>query len=370
MKFRSFIILLAICCGLAAVTYVVLVPTKETSRQSMLGQKPFESLAVNDIAAITITAPGSEIVLKKQASGWTVANRFNYPANFSNIADFAKKINRLTIGRNFKATPETISRLALHPPERKDIQKSRKGVRVLLADKNNNSLLDLIIGKSRESSAGTGGQYVMPSKTSMVYLVDGDFRYLEKEASEWLDSALFDIKAEDIEKVIAHTPGRKTPLYTLKRPSKDKAPVFVSPPENKTVTSSKIDEVFEALWSMEINDISDPLKTSRQTGFEILPHFEYHLFDGTVYRIYPGNAVNQDEKQFYLKVDVSYQKPKPEPADDQSSSPEEEAARQKKETELQAEIKRLSGRISPWTYIVSKWKIERFVNDPEEFFEK
>ena len=39
------------------------------------------------------------------------------------------------------------------------------------------------------------------------------------------------------------------------------------------------------------------------------------------------------------------------------------------DAELLENVKRLNSRISPWTYIVSKWKIERFITDPEEFFE-
>jgi hypothetical protein len=370
MKSKNFIILIAICCGLAAVAYIILIPPEQAHQSSRLGQKPFENLAVNDVTAITITSPESEVILQKQSNGWTVANRFNYSADFPKIADFVKKIKSLTIGRSFEASPDAISRLALHRPDRNDMQINQKGVRILLADSNKNTLLDLIIGKARESSAGIGGQYVLPSATSTAYLVDRDFRFLEKEPSEWLELSLLNIKAQDIEQVIARAPGRKSPLYTLKRPAREKAPIFVDIPDKKTATASKIDQVFEALLGLEISDVSDPNKPIKLKGFESKPHLEYYLFDGTVYRIYPGNAVDQENKQFYLKVEAAFLKPKPELPDERLSSRDDETASPKNESELRTQIQRLNSRISPWVYIVSNWKMERFITDPEELFEK
>jgi len=370
MKSKNFIILLTICCVLAIVTFFIFNKNSNTNQQAILGQKLFDSLRVNDIAKITINSTEGAVILKKGKTIWAVENRFNYPADFSKITDLAKKLKELKIGRRFSASADIISRLSLHRPDKKEIPSSRKGIQIVLVDKQNKILLDLILGKIRESSSRTGGQYVMLSTTSTVDLVDKNFRFLEKEPNQWLNKDLIDIKAKDIEKVICFTPGRKKILYAVKRPEKEKAPVFVNAPRGRKVETSKINQVVEALAALKIEDIADPGENVKQTGFKNTPCFEFHLFDGIVYNIYPGLAIDNDSEKYYFHVYASHVPSEAKESDVTTDSSREEKSRQENQAELSVKVNRLNKKLGSWTYIISKWENNKFITDPEEFFEK
>ena len=370
MKAKNFIILLTICCVLAIVTFFVFNKKSNTNQQAKLGQKLFDNLQVNDIAKITINSTDGAVILKKEKTFWVVENRFNYPADFSKITDLAKKLKELKIGRRFNASGDIISRLSLHLPDKKEIPPSQKGIQIVLVDKQKKILLDLILGKIRESSSRSGGQYVMLSTTSTVYLVDQNFRFLEKEPKQWLNKDLIDIKAKDIEKVICFTPGREKVIYAIKRPEKEQPPEFVNAPRNRKVETSKINQVVEALTGLKIEDIADPGKNIKQTKFKNTPYFEYFLFDGTVYTIYPGLAMDNDSEKHYYRVYASHIPSQDKEGDVTTDSGEEDKSRQENQAEPSVKVNHLNKKLGSWIYIVSKWENNKFITDPEEFFIK
>ena len=370
MKSKSFIILLTICCVLAIATFFIFNKKSNTNQQTKLGQKLFDNLKVNDIAKITINSTDGAVILKKEKTFWVVENRFNYPADFSKITDLATKLKELKIGRRFNASGDIISRLSLHLPEKKEIPPSQKGIQIVLVDKQKKILLDLILGKIRESTSRSGGQYVMLSTTSTVYLVDQNFRFLEKEPKQWLNKDLIDIKAKDIEKVICFTPGREKVIYAIKRPEKEQPPEFVNAPRNRKVETSKINQVVEALTGLKIEDIADPGKNIKQTKFKNTPYFEYYLFDGTVYNIYPGLAMDNDSEKHYYRVYASHIPPQDKEGDVTTDSGKEDKSRQENQAEPLVKVNHLNKKLGSWIYIVSKWENNKFITDPEEFFEK
>jgi hypothetical protein len=370
MKSKNFIILLTICCVLAIATVFIFNKKSNTNQQAKLGQKLLDNLQVNDIAKITINSTDGAVILKKEKTFWVVENRFKYPADFSKITDLAKKLKELKIGRRFNASGDIISRLSLHLPEKKEIPPSQKGIQIVLVDKQKKILLDLILGKIRESSSRSGGQYVMLSTTSTVYLVDKNFRFLEKESKQWLNKDLIDIKAKDIEKVICFTPGREKVIYAIKRPEKEQPPEFVNAPRNRKVDTSKIDQVVEALTALKIEDIADPGKNIKQTKFKNTPYFEYYLFDGTVYNIYPGLAMDNDSEKHYYRVYASHTPSQDKEGDVTTDSSKEDKSRQENQAEPSIKVNHLNKKLGSWTYIVSKWENNKFITDPEEFFEK
>ena len=370
MKAKNFIILLTICCVLAIATFFIFNKKSNTYQQAKLGQKLFDNLQVNDIAKITINSTDGAVILKKEKTFWVVENRFNYPADFSKITDLAKKLKELKIGRRFNASGDIISRLSLHLPEKKEIPPSQKGIQIVLVDKQKKILLDLILGKIRESSSRSGGQYVMLSTTSTVYLVDQNFRFLEKEPKQWINKDLIDIKAKDIEKVICFTPGREKVIYAIKRPEKEQPPVFVNAPRGRKVETSKINQVVEALTGLKIEDIADPGKNIKQTKFKNTPYFEYYLFDGTVYNIYPGLAMDNDSEKHYYRVYASHIPSQGKEGDVTTNSGKEDKSRQENQAEPSVKVNHLNKKLGSWIYIVSKWENNKFITDPEEFFEK
>jgi hypothetical protein len=409
MKPKAFIILVVICAVLGGAAYMMLQTKKADTAKPKLGEQIFSSLPINDVAAIYIDSKDESVSLKKGETVWVIEDRYNYPADFSKISDLVKKLKDVKSGRQFNISDETRARLALNSPEKTEISEDQKGTRLTLKDKTNKVLTDVIIGKAREATAGHGGHYLVKVDSETVHLVDKSFRYIETKPGQWIEKKLIDIKPADLEQVVCKDPGEEKNIFVLKRPEKDKDPEFIEPSEDiagRTTKKPKITSLFNALSGMRIEDVADPQLGNDKTGFDDARYLSYHLFDGTVYKIYLGNKKEGEGDRYFFKVSVNYNPPESEKASGEQNtqgegasaeSPKEEgkiipiaaegaeektkAENEAKEEEtkdedlkspeeLTAEAEELNKKVEPWIYIISKWKFENFTTDLEMLFEK
>ncbi|GBC63285.1 hypothetical protein DENIS_4279 [Desulfonema ishimotonii] len=410
MKSKTFIILAAVCGVLAVVSYFIIGQPahKSSAPEPAANGKLLSDLPVDALAGLTISGPEGEVVLKKGESVWDVQSRSGYPANFEKIADLVDNLKEMKAGRSFEATDETVARLNLADPAQKDAPKESLGTRITLRDKGEKALGDIIIGKAREAAAGSGGHYVKPVSEQTIYLVDKDFRYIDQKPEMWLKKDFLDIQAGDVEKIICFDAKTKTPIYTVRRPEKGKMPAFVDPPAGKKVILSKVTNMFGALLGLKLEDVSKPGEVPpEKAALDISPYYEFHLYNGMIYAVCPGNALKEKPNYHYFGVRVGYaDRPEPaaeetEPAkndgaaapdqkadvkDDQKADAPKADARiadgdQKDETapaanpektpeQVKAEAEALNQTFSSWIYVVPKWKVGHLLRNPEDFFEK
>jgi len=373
MKSKTFLILVIACCVLGVAAYLSM-NSEESASKGKMGKALLPDLVVDNIAAISIKGHENSLRLTKGENVWGVESSFAYPADFPKINDLVQKLRDTKIGRNFGADPDTLNRLALHRPDKKEIPEDHKGTRLILEDSQKKVMADILLGKSRD----TGGHYVMLAGSPDVYMVDQIFRFLDKKPGDWLDKKLLEVNSGDVEKVICRDLKNDKILYTLARPEKGKEPEFENLPEGKKIVKNKADSLLGGLSSFSIDNVADPAKKAEETGLDSSLCFEYHLFDGTVYKAYPGNQLADDES-FYFKARVSYVAPEikteaeteadgddKEKADQAQAKAEEEKAKQEK---LSADAKKLDDKITPWLYVISKWKHEKFVSDAGQLLE-
>ncbi|MEW6671163.1 MAG: DUF4340 domain-containing protein [Thermodesulfobacteriota bacterium] len=362
MKLKTFAILLIICCILLAAVLLTTRQKKTTETAANMGAKLFTGLSAGDIAAITISGPEGAARLKRTPNGWIVENRFDYPADFSKVAELVKKLSDAKVGRTFPASPEIQARLSLFPPEKPELPADQKGTLVLLTDKDNKTQAELIIGKPREESAGAGDGtcYVLRPSQNRVYLIDQNFRFLETKPAGWLNKKPIDLNPKRIQKVVGFDTRRNRLFYILERPAQDREPVLTDLPAGRKMAKFKADQVFEALASFTVEDVADHGRQSADARFSGAPRFEYHLYDGTVYSVFPGAALKDDPDKHYFRAAVSFQFPpgKVDPAQEESRA------------KLAEEAQKLNEKISPWTFVISKWVYESFITDPKTFIEK
>ncbi|MBW2100535.1 MAG: hypothetical protein JRG68_07220, partial [Deltaproteobacteria bacterium] len=119
-------------------------------------------------------------------------------------------------------------------------------------------------------------------------------------------------------------------------------------------------DVFCALSSLTIEDITPAVEDISPEGDKNEYRMEYHLFNGMIYNIYPGKTA--DKEEFFLKAQVSCTSPPPK-TDEAESAVSEKADEQN----LDAEVQQLNKKMSPWTYIISEWTHKRFITDLKEF---
>ena len=301
-------------------------------------------------------------------------NRFHYPANFAKIADFVRKLKQAKIGRQFESTQATLKRLSLKNPDDKEIGDSEKGTQIQLNDKSGKLFASLILGKPRKSGTELSfpdGHYVRLDNDPTIYLIDTYFVNLQKEPSDWLDKALLKVEANEVKKISCLSADGKIIHYTFQRAEKGTNLEPTALPAKKKVDKSNLNRLAGSLSSLSMEDVLDPSDDSVVTELKKSDTLEYHLFNGMIYRVYPGKACS-DDAQCYLKVEVGYQKPAEaeKPAADDKASNGKETRPEKSPEEVGLEAKQLNERLSPWIYVIPKWQHNAFVTDLDKLLEK
>jgi hypothetical protein len=374
MKTKTLVILLIIL-GLVAGAGVLVIHLKSQSRSgSPLDKLILEKLPANEISSINIKGSEKSVLLTKKPDQWVVENRFDYAADFSKIADFVRKLKQAKIGRQFESTQATLKRLSLKNPDDKEIGDLEKGTQIQLKDKSGKLLASLILGKPRKSGTERSfpdGHYVRLDNDPTIYLIDTHFAHLQKEPSEWLDKALLKVEAKEVKKISCLRADGKTTNYTFQRAEKGTELEPTALPANRKVDKSALTRLAGSLSSLSMEDVLDPSDDSAVRELKQSDTLEYHLFNGMIYRVYPGGECS-DDAPCYLKVEVGYQKPTEEdkPAADDKASNGKENSPKKSPEEVALEAKRLNERLSPWIYVISKWQHNAFVTDLDKLLEK
>lgn len=357
MKAKTLIMLLGLLCVLAGVAFFVAQKDKPSEEQALLGKKLFEKLSVGDIETITVQSGEGSVTLKQGKDFWEVVDRYRYRADFSKVSDLVKKISDAKIGRRFESSDEVLARLSMYPPDRKEIPLEQKGTRILFKDKAGKELERFIIGSDAVRSDAF---YIKRSSGPDIYLIDKEFRFLEKKPEQWIAKELLNVKEGEIALVACYDMKARKNIYMIERSDKTQDPVLVDAPPEKKVLKYKLEQVLGTLSPFKIDDVVEPAKKLEDAVFSNEPQFEFRLFNGMIYHIYPGDKIDKDSDQHYFKVAVSYKEPSVKQATDQKEKTENISARAEK----------LNSEIGAWTYIVSKWVYDSFVTNPEDFFEK
>lgn len=397
MKPKSFIIIVILLCVVGSAAFLILNREKPSEKASRMGKMLFEDFPLNDIHALKISSfeKGHLYItnLKKTESEWIVQDLFEFPANFKSISDLVDKFKESKIGRQFEGTPDVISRLALHDPSQADVSEDEKAIRIQIFGPDQKSLVDMLVGKQKESAAGAGAHFLKPTGENTVYLVDQTFWNLGKQPRNWIKTDLFNIPSEDIETVTCINSNYQNVIYMIKRPEKGASPEFQTPMKAKPVKTRTVDLLFDVLSSLSIQDVagfSDEV-SEKTAGFKSQPFLEFQLFDGTLYRLYPGKKVDDDQGGYYLKVEIFPAKPEKQQKASAIENPEETGSETmvendqgpspKKESEeisgddndpeeSAVKVQERNQKLSQWIYVISDWEHQSLVTDPEEFYEK
>lgn len=389
MKPKTVISLLAVVLILAAASYFLLKDPSNDNQNGLMGAKFAKDLPINEIASITIHSPEQTVELEKGPAVWQVKNRFGYPADFSKISDLLKKIKRLKVGRTFEADNDVLGRQKLYDPKGNKAEKDQKGIRITLADESNKTISDLILGESRQGNS----QYIRHAAENTVYLVNDTFSFLEQDPANWLESEIINIDGQEVKAVNCYTQDSDKPLYSLQRPEIDKAPELVSPPEEGSVDSNKIDQVFQALSPLNLEDVSGPSRDKNADLPKVSAHLEYHLYDGKIISVYPSAAPGEkpEDSKYRVVLTAGYTQPETTPdlqtseqgqEDEKNTNTDSKTAEDEDETgekapqseakspeEVQKEALALNDKLKVWTFEIAKWQYDSFITTQEGLME-
>ena len=374
MKTKTLVLLLIILAVLVgAGTLVVRMKAPETP-ENEFGRNLFKDFPVNEITTMSVKVSLESVSLAKEDNQWVVKDRFDYPADFNKIADFVRQLKDLKIGRSFEGSEDTLKRLALKEPDDAEARIEEKGKVVQLKDEKGESLARILLGQIRkggEERTFPGGQYLKLDADPKIYLVDKHFSLLHSGPADWLEKDLLKVLAKDIRQITCLSADAKTVHYTLQRPEKGQDMVLKDPPKGRKVDKTKLNKVANALSQLSMDDVEKPSATETSAK---APWFEYRLFDGMIYRVYPEKAPKEKDR-YLLRLSVDYRKPpedkkKTEEAEKTETEKTDKKEAEKSPEEMALEAEKQHKRLSPWVFVIPQWKHGAFLTDAQELLEE
>jgi ABC-type phosphate transport system permease subunit len=190
-----------------------------------LGQKLLANFPINDVEWIGIRQFQGQLHLAKKNESWVVQERADYPANFSTISDFLRKVWEMKIAQPVRVGASQLARLELTSPEKG----TNAGTLVEFKDKNGKIINSLLLGKKHmregqgDSPFGGGsggypdGRYLMVgTDIKTVAAVSDPLSSIEAKPEEWLNKDFF--KVENL-RSISVTTSNATNGWKLERAS-------------------------------------------------------------------------------------------------------------------------------------------------------
>ncbi len=359
MKIRSLVILLIILAFIAGTGAYIIYFKDKRFNESNIGRAFLKDLPVNRISSIAIKGPEKNALLKKTGEQWLVANCSGYPANFPRIAGFVRRLKDAKIGNQFESGEETLKRLSLKDPGDNEAPKNSRGIRICLKDQDGVIIKRFLLGKKRKGPQNhiPNSQYTMVEGKPEIYLIDTYFPALERGASIWFEDIQLKVEPRDIKKIKCYEQGGKTLLYSFARPKKGEGFREEFLPDGIKVAENATKKLAGALNFIQVENVTKPDDSSSPGETDFSKRIDYHLFNGTVYSVYPGPQCSNKSGLFYLKLRAKAARP-PINEKDESKEPGPKNSLQ--------EIQGHADRLKKWIYMIPKKNYTKFITDPRQ----
>ena len=342
------------------------------SSDQSIGKKVLGEFPINDVAQITIKNATNELNLVKQDDLWKVRERFNYPANFSEISEFVRKTSELKAVQSMKVGLSQFGRFELIKPEK--AVGTNSGTLVEFKDKNGKPLKSLLLGKkyvkeSQSSSQFGGGdwpigRYVMVlNQTQDVAIVSDPLSNVEPKPDQWLNKDFLKVeKLQTVSLVSTNT----TNSWKVTRETETGEWKLADKKEGEEIDKGKSSSLNYALSSPSFNDVASPQLTPEATGMDHPIVATLETFDGFVYTAKIGNKTG--DENYYLAMAVKGNLPTERTAG-KDEKPEDKEKLDKEFKEKAAKLKEKFDKekaIESWTYLVSKWTIDPLLKERKD----
>lgn len=338
-----------------------------------MGQKVLGQFEVNDVARLVIRQGTNTLTLAQKDDRWVVAERGDYPANFTEIGETLRKLWDLKITQPVAGPlgASALERLELNPDAT-----NKPATVVELQDKDGKALRTLMLGKQHRrqpaTPSGLGGEegwpdgrYVLVKGTEAngASLVAETLSNLEPRPESWLNRDFFKVEKP---KSITVTYPDGTNSWKMTRASETNEWVLADLQPHEKLDSTKTGALGSVLGWPSFEDVivtSDPasLGLDKPTAIEIetTEGFRYNL----------KAAQKGTEEKYYLTVDVTADFPKERtPGPDEKAEDKERLDKEFKEktdklTEKLKNEKMLAGRV----FQVSKWTLDSVLKKRGDF---
>jgi hypothetical protein len=331
-----------------------------------IGQKLLPQFVVNDVAQIAIKRGTNELTLVKKNDLWRVAQRGDYPANFSEISGLLLKLQDLKVVQSETVGPSLLPRLELA------LNGTNSPTTVEFRDAGGKAIKTLLLGKKHLRSGsqrspmeepGDGGfpdgRYVMAGGPSdHVALVSDPLANLEPNPEPWLNKDFFKVEKA---RTIAVTLAPATNSWKLVRETEGGVLKFAEAKPGEELDAGKASGVGNPFSSASFDDVVVGI-TPEQAGLNQPKVVAIETFDGFNYTIKIGAKTNEN---YFLTLAVTAALPKERTAG-KDEKPEDKAKLDKDFADQQLKLgEKLAAEkaFEPWTYLVSGWTVDSLLKE-------
>ncbi|HET7623862.1 MAG TPA: DUF4340 domain-containing protein [Verrucomicrobiae bacterium] len=340
----------------------------QSAGNSDLGKKVLPNFPINDVSEISIQHDTNVVHLARKNDLWRVAERHDYPANFSQISGFLIKARDLKAVQTEEVGASQLPRLQLATGHG-----TNSPTEVKFTGANDKAIATLLLGKMHMNTRGAGGdgpgwpdgRYVKSAAAPDVSVISETFENIEPKPEQWLDKDF--IKVEKARSIEVNFPV-ETNSWKLTRESESGTWKLADAKGDEKLDSSKISGLSNPLSSPTFNDVAfgDQLEkhgTNQPTVIKI------ETFDGFNYTVNVGSKTNEDYP-ITVAVIADLQKERT-PGKDEK--PEDKA---KLDKEFQAQQQKLADKLKQeqgfqnWTYLVSSWTMDPLLKERSQLLEE
>lgn len=361
-KQLSILLVLLVIVGLAGLMVYRKQNQSAGSGNPLVGQKLIPGFPINEVAHILVQNGSNQLNLIKKDDRWRVAERADYPANYSQIGEFLIKLNDLKVVQSEDVGPSQLSRLWLAPDA-----PTNTPVSVEFRDAAGKTLKTLLLGKkhmrksARPSPMGDlndegwpDGRYLMVGAGSRaVALVSEPFSNIEPKPEQWLSKDFFKIEKP---RAIAVDFPESTNSWKLLRESETAQWTLADAKPEEQLDSSKVSGVTSPFSYPSFNDVLVAV-SPEQAGLDRPTTIQVDTFEHFSYSIRVGAKTN-DAYPITVTVDASLQK-------ERTPGPEEKPEdKEKLDKEFQDKLKKFEEKLTQEKsfanriFLVSSWSVD------------
>lgn len=190
MSKKTVIILWTIVAALAVGVISIKSRSRDTGEaltERRRGQSVLASFPAADVTCIKLKGAEQSVTLNKTAEGWVVAERGNYPANYTNINNLLRTVESVKINHAIEAGPTYGKRFGMDLTAKKQ---EDHGVEMTFLKADQSNAATVFLGKD---SSG-GGRYIQnAADTSGIYVTSESFPTASPNPKDWLDETFLNV---------------------------------------------------------------------------------------------------------------------------------------------------------------------------------
>jgi Domain of unknown function (DUF4340) len=368
MKARQLAIVLVALIVLGGIALVVRSRNTSSWREAATTtQGKVLNFPLNDATHVTIKSSAEELNLVNKNDVWTVAERFDYPADFTQVADVIRKLWELRPTQDVKVGPSQFGRLDLLEPGKQSNGSGSSSMLIDVKGKDDKRIAALLLGKkqlreSDQSAVGmaAAGRYAMPlDGSNRVFLISETFDQVQSKPERWLNRDFLKVQDPKAITVAGSTPNIN---WKLARDTTSTAWKLVDAKPGEEVDAAKATAVATLLANPSFADVMNAKTPPGETGLDKPSTVRIETFDGFVYDLRIGKLVGEN---YPVAVTVNAQ------IAEQRVPAQDEKAEDKAKLDKQFQDNRshLTEKLSKekkaenWIYLVSKSTIDQLLKD-------